>query len=55
MKSVSRHVIKKFKTVQDIVHGQDFFVVVVAFLFREIIYSTTKETHQPLFRVFMVK
>ena len=39
MKSVSHHVKKKFKTVQDIVHSQDFVVVVVvvvAFLFREI-------------------
>ena len=37
MKSVSHHVKKKkFKTVQDIVRSQDF-VVVVAFLFREII------------------
>ena len=37
MKSVSHHVKKKFKTVQEIVHGQDSVVVVVAvaFLFRE--------------------
>ena len=35
MKSVSRPVKKKkFKTVQDIVHSQDF-VVVVAFLFQK--------------------
>ena len=35
MKSVSHHVKKKkFNTVQDIVHSQDF---VIAFLFREII------------------
>ena len=34
MKSVSQHVKKE---IQDIVHGQDFVVVVVAFLFREII------------------
>ena len=35
MKSVSHHVKKKFKTVQDIVHGQDSVVVDVSFLFRE--------------------
>ena len=39
MKSFSHLKKKKFKTVQDIVHGQDFVVVVVAFLFREIIYK----------------
>ena len=38
MKSVGHNVNKKkFKTVEDIVHSQDFVVVVVAFLFREII------------------
>ena len=40
MKSFSEHVKKKLRTVQDIVHGQDFVVVVVvvsAVLFREII------------------
>ena len=38
MKSVSHHVKKKkFKTAQDIVHSQDFVVVVAFFLFREII------------------
>ena len=37
MKSVSHHVKKKFKTVQDIVHSQDFVVVVVVPFFREII------------------
>ena len=38
MKSVSHPVKKKFKSVPDIVHGQDFVVVVAAaFLFREII------------------
>ena len=31
MKSISHHAKKKFKTVQDIVHSQDFVVVVVAF------------------------
>ena len=36
MKSVSKHVKKKVKTVLDIVHGYDF-VVVVAVLFIEII------------------
>ena len=35
MKAVSQHVKNKFKTVQDMVHGQDF--VGVAFLFRNII------------------
>ena len=36
MKSVSHHVKQIFKTVQDIVHGQDF-VVVVVFVWRNYI------------------
>ena len=36
MKSISHHVKKKFKTVQDTGHSQDF-VVIVFFLLREII------------------
>ena len=41
MKSVSHHEKKKnFKTVQDIVHSQDF-VVVVAFLCLEKLYDKT--------------
>ena len=37
MKSVSHHVEKKFKTVQDIVHSQDFVVVVAFFVQRNYI------------------
>ena len=32
MKSVSNHVKKKFKTVEDIVHGHDFVVVAARLL-----------------------
>ena len=37
MKSVSHRVKKEFKTVQDIVHSQDFVLVVVAFLIKQLL------------------
>ena len=37
MKSVSHHVKKKFKTVQDIVHGQDFVVVVAFYIIKQLL------------------
>ena len=40
MKSVSHHVKKKFKTIQDIVHSQDC-VVVIAFFCLEKLYNKT--------------
>ena len=46
MKSLSHHVIKKFKTDQDIVYSQDF-VVAAAFLFREL-YNKTMLTIEAL-------
>ena len=41
MKSVSHHEKQKFKSVQDIVHGQDFVVVVVALFVLEKLYNKT--------------